>query len=422
MKLRSLLHRILLIGTLCLAQLTIHAQTDAATQTLPVVLLPMLHETSATLQTSFAGNFDDALLGSLEQNPLLTIQKIPVDLLAPDYQSSVFSAKLNPVQTALQAGAAAGARFVCISMMSNPVNDVVSLYSWILDVRSGKQLAFAASSGFLDLTIAVKGKENGQMLAQMLTEKGLSALVATFSARNRSFTQTITFTSKLNGMQVKLANGQDLGTVEDNKLAVSEPVLEIGQELVLDLSKSGFYPARKTYKLVDKNQVIDIGDLYPKHAYQLGLAWQSNPASNFGADFTGFFGDEWLFYNLNLNLYFRVFTTSSRGSDVTHLTFFPELSAGIGTYFLFPPTSAFRMYLKSAYGILLGFPDIVEVPVSFDMFLKPIVLGTELNFAPLNISYEFYFRYYLGAFPESLFRRGWVIDSPKLDFFVKLKL
>jgi hypothetical protein len=397
---------------------------DVASQTedTTLYLLPMAYDQSVPDAEVYAQNFDLSLADELRNLPKMTIQHLTATQLPANYADMISRNFQNPVSAACQLMSSLQGRYFVVSLAAKPVNGAISLYSWVFNTRTGRELARAESSGPFDLSSGLRGQEVARQLLSSLATVNFSQLANSFLTQNQNASQSITFTSQFGDMEIDIANGQKLGDLTAGSLTVYQPI-ERRTNLQITLKKDGYYPTSKTFNIDGSNPTIDVGDLYPKHLYRLSVYWSTNLQTAGGLTLTGFFNDdEYLLWELGLGLYARPVTGYADQTATQAYNFYPEVFYGLGTYIVFPPTSVFRLYLKTGLGLMTGLPATPAATISNDLFLKPVVLGMELNLAPVSLGYELYWRYYLGVFDSSLFRLGWDSNSARLDVLLRLKL
>ena len=402
-----------------MAESTTDSRSSAATA-LEIGVFPVLVDPEQSTEREVAPFFDESLSRALGEDVRFKSRLILSEQLPKEFFDSAFTGFYNVVPLAQSFLAQNKAeRYFCITMMSRPVNGIVSVYGWIIDRYTGRQIASSESSGGSDVSLGTRAVELAMKLHDSIVEAGLDGLLKPYLPWGRQLGERITFHSDLNGMEVSLPDRHSLGIVSKGVLVAFQPAVEVGQNLTVVLRKPGYYPVERNIKVDKARTEVNLGGLFPVRHYRIGLSWQANLGSSGAFSFTSFADGEYLFWTASVGAYVRPLKTTR---DTSHFEVFPELYAGVGSYVWFAPTSLFRTYLETGFGYMPGFSTVPDTVATNDLFLKPLVFGMELNFASFVISQELYFRYYVSVFSPSLFRTGMPTETPRVDIAIRWKL
>ena len=152
----------------------------------------------------------------------------------------------------------------------------------------------------------------------------------------------LTFLSVDEGMELFLAGGTRLGEIKDGRLVWQTGGLVPGSRFIVEKRKLGFHIGRETVRAARE---VRLGRLVSEKTKALEVDWTFGQLAGLGASLRIYSRPDAGFFFLGNYFYVQPPLTSA-GYTVFHY----DISAGIGSYVIFPPDSFVRLGVSTGAG------------------------------------------------------------------------
>lgn len=314
-------------------------------------------------------------------------------------------------------------RYLAWARFVNNKNGIVTIQAWILDTITNRIIASAARTAPGDLAFSVHAVTLATNLAEELALVPHEVLVAIPAKPDRQFVSQITFTSSLEGMEIRDSHGRFFGVIAEGILQAEFTGVEIGHDIIIEASKKGYWPGTHRVRIESSTQTINLPELVPETKFRLGAAWHANYPLSLGARAEYYVNPDWQWLGAGASIFLQTYPGWSGKEDREILQFvlYPGLTAEIGSYVLTPPNYLVRTSLSSRLGLVTGFTMTSETRPSTDLYIQALIFGLELNIGSLVLRQESSFRWYLGLLPNRLFSSGYANTVPRIDVVASWK-
>ena len=152
----------------------------------------------------------------------------------------------------------------------------------------------------------------------------------------------ITFLSPDEGMELFLAGGTRIGAIQDGRLLWQGDGLPAGTRFTVEKRKGGFHTGVETVRAAEE---VRLRGLVAERARALEVDWTFGQLAGLGATLRAYALPDMGFLFLG-NYFYVQPPLSSAGFTVLHY----DVSAGAGTYLIFPPDSWIRLGVSTGAG------------------------------------------------------------------------
>ena len=185
-----------------------------------------------------------------------------------------------------------------------------------------------------------------EMLSKIhLGEPGVLASAGPGPALRQPAISEITFLSPDEGAEILLAGGTRIGAIKDGRLVWQTPGLLPGSRFVVEKRKRGFHTGQETIRAAAQ---IHLRSMVPEKNKAVEVDWTLGQLVGLGSTLRVYTSPDAGFLFVGNYVYAQP-PLSPAGYPVVHY----DVSAGIGSYVIFPPDSWVRLGVSAGAGSIL---------------------------------------------------------------------
>lgn len=214
----------------------------------------------------------------------------------------------------------------------------------------------------------------------------------------------VVFVSPDEGMRVRLSNDQDIGRINDGRLAIPADSIAPGTKVLLAKSKPGFHSSDQTVTL-SPGKDVRLTPLVKEHRFGAELNSTLGQLLGLGAALRSYMVPDWSFLVFGSYVWAQP-PANFAPRAVLHMDFF----AGLGSYLLLRPDAPVRLGASTGAGVVLSVLTTPGFPPYDDFYLDVLNWWLEAGFPGTTFYVRQEFKYALGA-GTNLLGQGWMIHD-----------
>jgi hypothetical protein len=214
---------------------------------------------------------------------------------------------------------------------------------------------------------------------------------------------SVVFTSRDEGMNVRLSGDRDIGRVTNGRIAVPADGITAGTKVLLQKTRPGYHPAEQTVTLSTAKEIA-LKPLVPEHHSGLELDSTVGQLLGLGAALRSYHVPDWFFVTVGGYLWVQPPANVALRA-VVHVDMF----GGIGGYLFLPPDAPVRLGISTGAGFIVSAMSTPGFPGYADYYLNVLNWWLEAGFPGTTFFVRQEFKYALGM-GTNLLGQGWMIN------------
>ena len=214
----------------------------------------------------------------------------------------------------------------------------------------------------------------------------------------------VVFTSRDEGMSVKLSGDQELGQVVDGRLSLPASAITPGARVTLEKSKPGYHPSEQAVTLaVGKD--IPLAPLVRESRYGMEVNATIGQLLGLGVALRDYPVPDWFFITFGSYLWLQP-PLDFAPRAVLH----SDLFGGIGGYLFLKPDAPVRLGVSTGAGLIISLMSTSGLPTYTDFYLDVVNWWLEATLFGTTLYVRQEFKYALGI-GINLLGRGMMIPG-----------
>jgi hypothetical protein len=228
-------------------------------------------------------------------------------------------------------------------------------------------------------------------------------LLPKLSAKAGPTPPSVVFTSRDEGMEVRLSGDRDIGRVTNGRISLPADGITAGTKVLLQKTRPGYHPAEQSVTLSTTKEVA-LKPLVPEHRGALELDSTVGQLLGLGAALRSYRNPDWFFITVGGYLWVQPPANIALRA-VVHA----DLCGGVGGYVFLPPDAPVRLGVSTGAGFIVSAFSTPGFPGYIDYYLDVLNWWLEAGFPGTTFFVRQEFKYALGM-GNNLLGQGWMIS------------